>query len=243
MKSKVDSILLKANSIGICDCGLWGQQFKNLADFQYLGGFSPLYSIFHVLALPWKLMAAFIPPASTLGGIAPFIMSSGSILFIVPFICDIAGHLGCFIYCTDCLTGFLLVALPMNLPNLLAAKIAAAEEETADLPLINLLAGNCFTTSLGFSLPWLIAAVYWEAQGLVFEVEPGSLGFCVVIFFNFAMLAFILLFGRRCCAGGELGGNQVVKFLTTSVFFLLWALLVLLTSLEAYGVLKLDFII
>merc|ERR1712168_403581 len=150
MKSKVDFILLRGNSLGICDCGLWLQQFKNLANLQDLRRLGPFYQIIHFLSLPWKFFAAFIPPASTLGGTVSFMMSWGSIFFLLPFMCDIASHIGCFIMCKDMITGYLLVSIGLNLPNLIAAKIAAAEEENADLPLICLLTGNCLTTALGF---------------------------------------------------------------------------------------------
>merc|ERR1712013_272422 len=120
LKPKVDLILLRGNRACICDCRLWLQQFKNLVNFQDLGKCGPFYLIIHFLSLPWKFLAAFIPPASTLGGIVPLMMSWGSIFFILPFIYDIVSHLDCFILCQDSLAGFILVSITLNLPNLLA---------------------------------------------------------------------------------------------------------------------------
>merc|ERR1711892_989046 len=238
LKCKVDSIILRANSVGSFNGGLWLQQFQNLVNLQHLGGSSPGNCIIHILTVPWKLLAAFIPPASVLGGFISLIMSSVAIFSLTFYIGDIASHFGCFTLSKDLLTGFVLISIFLNIPNLIAAKLAAAEEDTADLPLICLLSGNCFITYLGLGLPWLMASVYWAAQGIAFEMPVGSFGYCVAIFLFLAMIAFIILFARRCCAGGELGGNLVCKIITTVVFFILWVTLILQVFLEAYDIIE-----
>ena len=81
-----------------------------------------------------------------------------------------------------------------------------------------------------------MASVYWEAQGNQFNMPVGSFDYCVIIFLFFAVIAFIILFARRCCAGGELGGNLVCKIITTVVFFILWVTLILQVFLEAYSI-------
>merc|ERR1711892_264798 len=238
LKCKVDSIILRANSVGSCKGSLWLQQFQNLVNLQHLGGSSPGNCIIHILTVPWKLLAALIPPASMMGGFLSLVMCSVAIFKLSCFIADIAGHLGCFTMCVDNLTGFILISIFLNIPNLIAAKTAAAEEDTADLSLVCLLTGNCFMTSLGLGLPWLAATVYWETQGLHFEVPVGSFGYCVAIFLFLAMIAFIILFTRRCCAGGELGGNLVCKIITTVVFFIFWVTMILQVFLEAYDIIE-----
>jgi len=238
LKPRVDFVLLRGNSIGICDCGLWLQQFRNLVNLQDLRRLGPLYLTIHFLCLPWKFFAAFIPPASTLGGTVPFIMSWSSIQFFLPYIHDSASHLGCCILCKDALIGFILVSITLNLPNLIAAKIAAAEEETADLPLICLLTGNCLTTSLGFWLPWFMASIYWVAQGELFKILTTELQFPIYLFLFFTTVAFVILFVRRFYAGGELGGSTFWKIITTIIFLFLWVLLTLLIGLQNYGVIR-----
>merc|ERR1711892_529053 len=238
LKSKVDSIILRANSVGSCKGSLWSQQFKNLVNLQHLGGCSPGNCIIHILTWPWKLLAALIPPASMMGGFLSLVMCSVAIFKLSCFITDIAGHFGCFTMYVDNLTGFILISIFLNIPNLIAAKTAAAEEDTADLPLICLLTGNCFITSLGLGLPWLMASVYWESQGIAFEFPVGSFGYCVAIFISPAMIAFVILFARRCCAGGELGGNIVCKIITAVVFLIFWVTLILQVFLEAYDIIE-----
>ena len=54
-----------------------------------------------------------------------------------------------------------------------ASKTAAIEDETADASVGNVTGSNAVNVFLGIGIAWTMAAVYWEAQGLVFEVEPG----------------------------------------------------------------------
>merc|ERR1711892_991749 len=234
LKNKVDSILLRANNGGIFGWNLWLQQFKNLS--RPSAGPTAINYIIHVLTFPWKLLAALIPPAAAFGGYVAFVMSSIALMILTALILDISGHLGCFIFSKDCVTAFIIISIGLNIPNLVAAKLAAVEEETADLSLQCLLAGNVLTASLGFGISWLLGSVYWEARGDRFVVPVGSLGFCITEFVAIGLLAIIILLGRRCCAGGELGGNQVCKIITSIIFFLLWIYFLIIIPLEAYGV-------
>merc|ERR1712123_289882 len=68
LKSKVDSVILRADSVGSCKGSLWSQQFKNLVNLKHLGGSSPVNYIIHILAWPCNLLVALIPPASMMGG-------------------------------------------------------------------------------------------------------------------------------------------------------------------------------
>ena len=54
-----------------------------------------------------------------------------------------------------------------------ASKTAAIEDETADASVGNVTGSNAVNVFLGIGIAWTMAAIYWEAQGLVFEVEPG----------------------------------------------------------------------
>merc|ERR1711875_449 len=92
---------------------------------------------------------------------------------------------------------------------------------------------------IGIGIAWTMAAIYWEAQGLVFEVEPGSLGFSVTIFCIEALLAILILFMRRSpVVGGELGGPKLFKTISSAIFVFFWCFYVAISALEAYGVIK-----
>lgn len=80
-----------------------------------------------------------------------------------------------------------------------------------------------------------MAAIYWKVKGKVFRVDPGSLAFSVTLFTIFAFLSMgVLMLRRRPSVGGELGGARVPKVLTSLLFFGLWFLYILFSSLEAY---------
>merc|ERR1712112_68247 len=120
-----------------------------------------------------------------------------------------------------------------------ASKTAAIEDETADNSVGNVTGSNAVNVFLGIGIAWTMAAIYWESQGLVFEVEPGSLGFSVTIFCIEALLAILILFMRRSpVVGGELGGPKLFKTISSAIFVFFWCFYVAISALEAYGVIK-----
>jgi len=152
---------------------------------------------------------------------------------------DIAGHLGCFINLKDCVNAIAFVALGTSVPDTFASKTAAIEDETADASVGNVTGSNAVNVFLGIGIAWTMAAVYWEAQGEIFKVEPGSLGFSVTIFCIEALLAIIILMLRRSpVVGGELGGPKLFKTISSSLFVFFWCFYVAISALEAYGVIK-----
>merc|ERR1712055_842407 len=92
---------------------------------------------------------------------------------------DIAGHLGCFINLKDGVNAIAFVALGTSVPDTFASKTAAIEDDSADNSVGNVTGSNAVNVFLGIGIAWSMAAIYWEAQGKTFEVEPGSLGFSV----------------------------------------------------------------
>merc|ERR1719239_1160216 len=78
-----------------------------------------------------------------------------------------------------------------------ASKTAAIEDETADNSVGNVTGSNAVNVFLGIGIAWTIAAVYWESQGLTFDVPVGSLGFSVTVFCVEACLAILILVVRR----------------------------------------------
>lgn len=67
-----------------------------------------------------------------------------------------------------------------------------------------------------------------------------SLAFSVTLFCSEAFIAIIVLVLRRNpkVGGGELGGPRKPKYLTAFFFFSLWIIYLVMSSLEAYGVIK-----
>merc|ERR1712048_1033369 len=138
--------------------------------------------IMHFLTLFWKVIFATIPPAGLGAGYPCFVISIAMIGICTAVIGDVAGHLGCFIFLKDSVNAIAFVALGTSVPDTFASKTAAIQDETADASVGNVTGSNAVNVFLGIGIAWSMAAIYHEAQGEYFEVEPGSLGFSVTIF-------------------------------------------------------------
>lgn len=68
-----------------------------------------------------------------------------------------------------------------------------------------------------------------------------SLAFSVTLFCTEAVIAIIILLVRRSKtigSGGELGGAACGKYFSGALLFGLWIIYLVVSSLEAYGVIK-----
>ncbi|VDK69926.1 unnamed protein product [Dibothriocephalus latus] len=191
--------------------------------------------VMHFLTVFWKVMFAFVPPTDYLGGWLCFFVSIIAIGFLTAIIGDLASAFGCSVGLTDAVTATTFVALGTSLPDTFASKVAAIGDPYADSSIGNVTGSNAVNVFLGIGVAWTIAAIVHAVRGTKFFVLKGSLGFSVTIFCIFAVCAIIvLLLRRRKHVGGELGGPQCVKLASALFFFLLWAVYVLLTSMENY---------
>lgn len=194
--------------------------------------------ILHFITFGWKIIFAFVPPTSILGGWLTFCVSLIAIGILTAIIGDMASIFGCLVGLQDAVTAITLVALGTSLPDLFASKAAAVQEKYADNAIGNVTGSNSVNVFLGVGLPWVIASIYWESQGKAFEVQAGTLGFSVGIYSACAFLCITLLMMRRCIkrfGGGELGGNKVLAQLSGCFMIFLWILYIILSSLEAYN--------
>jgi solute carrier family 8 (sodium/calcium exchanger) len=115
--------------------------------------------------------------------------------------------------------------------------VAAINDEYADSSIGNVTGSNAVNVFLGIGIAWTIAAVYHAANGTPggFAVQAGTLGFSVTIFCACALVCIIVMLLRRSQPiGGELGGPPKYKYATSALFFGLWIIYVLLSSLESY---------
>ena len=72
-------------------------------------------------------------------------------------------------------------------------------------------------------------------------VKGDSLGFSVAVYTCLALVGIaILMFRRssRLCGLAELGGPKPTKYLTAITLILLWIVYIVLSSFEAYGIIK-----
>ncbi|KAJ3614914.1 hypothetical protein NHX12_018483 [Muraenolepis orangiensis] len=216
-KNLVDKLVKKTNLALVMGTNSWREQFRAAitvsSDDDEEEGEKRLPSccdyISHFLTVFWKLLFAVVPPPDCCNGWACFLVSISSIGLLTAFIGDLASHFGC--------------------------TVAATQDQYADASIGNVTGSNAVNVFLGIGVAWSIAAVYHQSRGEPFRVDPGTLAFSVTLFTVFALVCVaVLLYRRRPHIGGELGGPRGPKVLTTCLFFGLWLMYIILSSLEAY---------
>mmetsp|Transcript_107442 Transcript_107442/g.310550 ORF Transcript_107442/g.310550 Transcript_107442/m.310550 type:complete len:844 (+) Transcript_107442:98-2629(+) len=211
--------------------------------------------IVHIIALPWKLVFALIPPTDYCGGWVCFFCSLIAIGIVTMLINDVASLLGCVMCIPDEITAITLVALGTSLPDTFASMTAAKSEPHADDCIGNVTGSNSVNVFLGLGLPWTIASIAWASGGSsakwqsryqydadltwlgttglrpqAFVVKAGSLSFGVIVFTICAIMCLTLLFVRRRVCGGELGGRSASKWASAGFLSLLWFIYIALWS-------------
>merc|ERR1719283_335766 len=252
-KNTIDSMLGKANMASFLKSSSWVEQFKEA--FEVSAGddddddaaeeVDPSYYDYfmHYLSLIWKVLFAFVPPTDIWGGWACFWSSISMIGVLTAVTGDVASHFGCTIGLADSVVAISFVALGTSLPDTFASKVATINDETADSSIGNVTGSNSVNVFLGIGLAWCVAAIYHAANGDVFRVEPGSLGFSVLIFCIEALVCIALMMFRRFNPniGGELGGPKGWRMITSCFCACLWMNYVLLSALQTYCHIEVSF--
>ncbi|XP_061733514.1 sodium/calcium exchanger 2b [Nerophis ophidion] len=245
-KSTVDKLIKKTNLALVIGTHSWREQFVEAVTVSAGDGdddeedreerLPSCYDyVMHFLTVFWKVLFACVPPTEYWNGWACFCVSISAIGLLTAFIGDLASHFGCTVGLRDTVTAVVFVALGTSIPDTFASKVAAIQDQHADASVGNVTGSNAVNVFLGIGVAWSVAAVYWKINGKPFKVDPGSLAFSVTLFTIFAFVSMgVLLFRRRPSIGGELGGPRVSRILTSLLFFGLWFLYILFSSLEAY---------
>ena len=89
---------------------------------------------------------------------------------------------------------------------------AAREAESADASIGNVTGSNSVNVFMGQGLPWLVAI--WHLQkGTEYRVEPGALGFSVVVYTGCALVCITMLpFGETFAVAAR-GTNDFKVYL------------------------------
>ncbi|XP_061574820.1 sodium/calcium exchanger 2-like [Cololabis saira] len=245
-KSTVDKLIKKTNLALVIGTHSWREQFVEAVtvsagdgDDDEEGREERLPScydyVMHFLTVFWKVLFACVPPTEYWNGWACFVVSISVIGLLTAVIGDLASHFGCTVGLRDTVTAVVFVALGTSIPDTFASKVAAVQDQHADASVGNVTGSNAVNVFLGIGVAWSVAAIYWAIKGETFRVDPGSLAFSVTLFTIFAFICMaVLLFRRRPSIGGELGGPRSSRILTCMLFFGLWFLYILFSSLEAY---------
>ncbi|KAL3115582.1 hypothetical protein niasHT_014259 [Heterodera trifolii] len=238
-KNFVDKMVTNANVGFLVGTHSWKQQFAEaltVEDIDGDGSFSAKEKALHYVSLFWKLLFALIPPTDYFNGWLTFVVAIFAIGVLTAIIGDVAAMFGCTIGLKDSVTAITLVAMGTSLPDTFASKTAATNDKTADSSIGNVTGSNAVNVFLGIGLAWAIAAVYHWTNGTPFMVDAGSLASSVTMFLFGSVVCFGLLQWRRYHPniGGELGGPSRPKMLSFLVFFLMWLIYIVYSSLVAY---------
>lgn len=242
-KNFVDKVLVTANTSIMVGTSSWKQQFTEaltLEPEEDGGQVSTQEKIMHYVSLPWKLLFALIPPTDYFNGWCCFVVAIIMIGILTAFIGDIAAAFGCTVGLKDSVTALTLVAMGTSLPDTFASRTSAVGDQWADGSIGNVTGSNAVNVFLGIGIAWMIAAFVHAYRGTTFYVATGSLAFSVTMFLIGSVVCVALLQYRRFNRkiNGELGGPNAWRWISAGIFVCVWLLYILLSTLEAYCVIK-----
>mmetsp|Transcript_23241 Transcript_23241/g.72650 ORF Transcript_23241/g.72650 Transcript_23241/m.72650 type:complete len:566 (+) Transcript_23241:933-2630(+) len=220
---------------------LWRDQFVDAitvhGDKDEDGNVSPpsgMDMLMHFLTIFWKMLFALIPPPEWGGGWVAFNVALVFIGIVTAIVGEIAGLFGCVVGLKDSVTAISFVALGTSLPDTFASRLAAVHEESADAAIGNITGSNGVNVFLGIGLPWLIGALYAEANGEKFIADSPGFGVGLITFLICACICLGTIIWREKAMGGALGGNRTLAMACAGVSATSWMLYLVVASLRAY---------
>lgn len=224
----------------------WGYQFMlavqlgpTITDDGVIDEVTCSESIYHFLAIPWRVLFALIPPRHIWGGWAAFLVALLHIGVVTYVVGEVATLLGCAFGLKISVTAITLVALGTSLPDTFASKAAAQNSQYADAAVGNVTGSNAVNVFLGMGFPWLVSSIYKLVKtGEAANVPAGELTFSVMVFLCCSLCCFGVLLLRRVVIGGELGGPTTSKYITAAICVILWVIYIVLCTIKAYADIK-----
>lgn len=189
----------------------------------------------YLITLPWRFIFAFLPPPSLLHGWAAFLCALAHITVIACFLIKLTNLFGCVTGISKYTLALTVLAAGTSLPDLIASKIAAEIQPTADSAIANINASNCINVYVGIGIPWLMQSFYnWIHLKEEFRVPSAGLGFALVLFFVTFAICLVVIIARRFLFGGELGGPRKWAWVSSFCFLSLWLIFVIFSCLRNY---------
>jgi len=198
-------------------------------------------AVLHFFSIGWKFLFALCPPPHIWGGWACFVVAITFIGAITYVVGEIAGMMGCVMGIKPGVTAITFVAIGTSLPDTFASMTAAKESRYADSAVGNVTGSNSVNVFLGLGLPWVIGVIYSNQHNTTYEVPSKGLGISVVLFLGCSLVGMAILIIRRCCVGGELGGSGPCKWISCFLFISLWVFYIVMSTLNIYEVINLEF--
>ena len=194
----------------------------------------------HFFAIGWKILFACCPPPHWGGGIPTFVAAIFFIGALTAVVGEIAGAMGCVMGIKPGVTAITFVAIGTSLPDTFASMKAARESSHADAAVGNVTGSNSVNVFLGLGLPWVIAVIYSNGQNEVYEVPAKGLDLSVVLFLTCCLIGVGILVFRRCVVKGELGGSPAGRAVSAIMFFCLWLVYIVFSTLGQYDVISIS---
>ncbi|KAK8588229.1 hypothetical protein V6N13_087173 [Hibiscus sabdariffa] len=190
------------------------------------------------LVAPWRLLFAFVPPYQIAHGWIAFICSLLFISGIAYIVTKLTDLISCVTGINAYVIAFTALAAGTSWPDLVASKIAAERQLTADSAIANITCSNSVNIYVGIGVPWLIDTLYnFIAYGEALRIENAEgLSFSLLVFFCTSVGCISVLVIRRLILGAELGGPRLWAWVTSLFFMLLWLIFVVLSSLRVSGI-------
>ncbi|KAM3376630.1 magnesium/proton exchanger isoform X3 [Capsicum galapagoense] len=190
------------------------------------------------LLLPWKFLFAFVPPYQIAHGWIAFICSLMFISGIAYIVTKLTDLISCVTGINPYVIAFTALASGTSWPDLVASKIAAERQLTADSAIANITCSNSVNIYIGIGVPWLIDTLYnYIAYREPLRIDNAEgLSFSLLVFFSTSVACIGVLVFRRLTIGAELGGPRVWAWATCIFFMLLWLIFVVLSSLRVSGI-------
>eukprot|EP00850_Spirogloea_muscicola_P003048 SM000012S25310 [mRNA] locus=s12:228229:231058:- [translate_table: standard] len=192
--------------------------------------------VMNPIMFPWKvLFAVAIPPAKVLHGWVAFLFAIAFITGISAVVIELAHLFGCVTGAKDLVIAITILATGTSWPDLVASKIAADHESTADSAIANINASNSINVFVGIGIPWLLTAIYDRVKlHQAYKVPASGLTFSLFTYFGTFIACVLFVFWRRRVLGGELGGPRGWAWVSSFFFLTLWFIFLLLSCLKAY---------
>ncbi|GAV66956.1 Na_Ca_ex domain-containing protein [Cephalotus follicularis] len=194
--------------------------------------------LWQLLLAPWKLLFAFVPPHHIAHGWIAFICSLIFISGIAYVVTQLTDLISCVTGINSYVIAFTALASGTSWPDLVASKIAAERQTTADSAIANITCSNSVNIYVGIGIPWLIDTAYnFVAYGEPLRIQNAEgLSFSLLVFFSTSVGCIAVLVIRRVILGGELGGPRFWAWVTSVYFMLLWITFLVLSSLKVCGI-------
>ncbi|KAM7275968.1 hypothetical protein ACFE04_017834 [Oxalis oulophora] len=194
--------------------------------------------IWQLLLTPWRLLFSFVPPCHIAHGWIAFISSLIFISGVAYVVTQLSDLISCVTGVNPYVIAFTVLASGTSWPDLVASKIAAERQTTADSAIANIIGSNSVNIYVGIGIPWLIdtAYNYVAYREPLYIQNAEGLSFSLIVFFSTSIGCISVLVFRRITLGGELGGPRFWAWITSIYFMILWVIFIVLSSLKVSGI-------